>query len=393
MIDDPNGAASESNSASEPPERPDGGTNVPKETPASATDEPDASVVVRSGGDGKAGAAPPKTPDSAEAAPRSVTITKLWSKLTKSALAALLVFPIFTAFIGGYAVYLIERNTEQSDKQKEADEKQRLEEEAAANPLIVAVADPLKAMPPQYDFMLVVTDVDALKLGPEPPPAESCPRLFDAAVTAGGKAPTSERYNVTVTGNTEQTVAIVGMRAIAENHRQPSNGALAGCLTRMGNGPVQPSEFAFDLRNSDRADAVLMADNRPAQKQFQDNFQLHVPHNDSVPFTIGVQLPADSVDWHIEADVEVGGNRQTIEINDPSTKQDFHSPGLRTDGYDQTYFGMFGFVLPDTWTTGKLPGFTPGSVIQSLQPPPPEPGAAGPTSQIPSVSAPPTPTR
>lgn len=79
-------------------------------------------------------------PDITEAAPRSLTITTLWSKLTRSALATLLVFPIITGLITGGAVYLVQRNAEQSDKQQEEAEKQRLKEEAAANPLIVAAA-------------------------------------------------------------------------------------------------------------------------------------------------------------------------------------------------------------------------------------------------------------
>ena len=277
-------------------------------------------------------------------------------------LVILILVPIFTAFVGGvlggiivwrftYSQERADQAQDETDKREQAAEQERIRE---SNPLDIRVSSPLVNIPGMYEFALVVTDPDRLELGPEPPLDQSCPQLWSKGTQAGGKPPTWNRYNVTVSGNVPSTVAIVGLCATITKRADPENGALLMCMPiQMGTGAQQGPKLTFDLTSSDQAEAVVTTGTGGPAQQFHDGFQLHVPQNDATNFTIEARLPDASVEWHVEADIVFGDTARTIVINDTANKTDFSSPGLLPTGnYEELILG-WGGVIPGTWSRGN----------------------------------------
>jgi hypothetical protein len=74
----------------------------------------------------------------------------------------------------------------------------------------------------------------------------------------------------------------------------------------------------FELGTADSAPAMRAG---PSQgtgftvKQFADGFTINVAEKESVPLAFEATLPSDSIEWHVEADIVVGGDRRTVVID------------------------------------------------------------------------------
>lgn len=183
---------------------------------------------------------------------------------------------------------------------------------------------------------------DPSRLPPDVGKVKDCDPLQAIARAAGGfQIQTEPRYRVLLRGIAKTGIDIIDIRAKVTRRAPAIDGAL---LTCPGQGAAEPTDLSFNLANSDSAPAQRYDNNSTkVVNQFADGFVISIAENESVSLMIETALPKESIWWHIEADVIVGGHRRTIVVDNEG--KDFYSPGfLGLDQYSKGYAaGAFRF--------------------------------------------------
>ena len=183
---------------------------------------------------------------------------------------------------------------------------------------------------PSGGYSLVVADPSRLPANMAE--VDDCERMWSIGLDAGGVPTWPSARRVLLQGVAKDGVTVLDMRAKITRRSPATDGALLECPSAGGTDPIG---LIFDLSESDSAPAQHIDKNAdPAAEysgqpvnQFADGFVITVAENESVPLMVEATLPADSVEWHIEAEVLVGGQRRTIIIDNEG--KDFFSPGTR----------------------------------------------------------------
>ena len=197
--------------------------------------------------------------------------------------------------------------------------------------------------PTWYDLIVA----DPSRLPTDVGKAKECAQLRAIGLAAGGVQSNFTNHRVLVRGIVKDGVVITDMRAKITKRTPAVDGALLFCPAA---GSMEPIGLAFDLTKSDSAPAQRYDPNSyKTVNQFADGFAISVAENESVPLMVDTTLPKDAVEWHIEADVLVGGVRQTIIIDNEG--KDFYSPGRRQD--NQYRQGHGAGVLRSNWGIDK----------------------------------------
>ncbi|MGH4022964.1 MAG: hypothetical protein ACRDRV_00075 [Pseudonocardiaceae bacterium] len=179
---------------------------------------------------------------------------------------------------------------------------------------------------PQDGYSLVVGDPS--RLPPNMAEVDDCERMWRIGLDAGGVPSSPSARRVLLQGVAKDGVTVLDMRAKITRRSPAADGALLECPSAGGADPVG---LVFDLSESDSAPAQHI--NKDAEysgqlvNQFADGFVITVAEKESVPLMVETTLPADAIEWHIEVDVLVGGQRRTIVIDNEG--KDFFSPGSR----------------------------------------------------------------
>jgi hypothetical protein len=167
-----------------------------------------------------------------------------------------------------------------------------------------------------------------------------CSRLYHIGLAAGGLPSGHLAHRVLLRGIAKDGSVIIDMHAKITKRMPAADGALIiGCPPQ---GELEPIGLTFDLTNSDSAPAQRYDKNlNKTVNQFADGFAISLAENESVSLMIETKLPSDSIDWHIEADILVGGHRRTIVIDNEG--KDFYSPGTRLSNQYREGHGVDGF--------------------------------------------------
>ncbi|MFI6098098.1 hypothetical protein ACIA8G_21270 [Lentzea sp. NPDC051213] len=150
--------------------------------------------------------------------------------------------------------------------------------------------------------------------------AKDCDDLWKVAKAAGAITAGNFGPRVVLQGKATDGVTVIDMRAKITKRQPAADGALLECPPGGG---AEPIELLFDLTGGDTGVAKGPED----ENRFGKGFVINVAQKESVPLNITWSLPNDSIEWYIEADALVGGEKRTIIID--NSGKPFYSPGNR----------------------------------------------------------------
>lgn len=213
--------------------------------------------------------------------------------------------------------------------------------------------EPLDIVVTQYathgpGWSMVVPDPSRLPANIEE--INDCDTLQDVGLAAGGLSISEADQQFLLTGHAQDGVTIRDLRAVVDSRQAPVNGALLECPTA---GEVRPMDVQFTFGDGvDSAEAQIRDPNGRNSEEFNQGLVVDVKQNEPVTFKVATQLPAQSVSWHIEADIRVGGTDRTIRIDNHGN--DFVSGGtIDYNSYDE---GPGGGVFQADWGIDKDAG-------------------------------------
>lgn len=186
-----------------------------------------------------------------------------------------------------------------------------------------------------YGFELFVSDRS--RLPGNISEIDDCPTLWSAGLAAGG----TKVRSVTVPDPivpVNETVTIVAMRAKVTRHVPIPDGVLLGCWPPPGAAAYgsdrEDVKVTFNFRSLNIANSGYVS-----AGQSDKIFPLLLTKSEAPRLFIETSPSVEDIDWHIEADVVIGGEVRTVIINDQG--REFRSPGYRYhDDYQEGHSGI-----------------------------------------------------
>jgi hypothetical protein len=171
--------------------------------------------------------------------------------------------------------------------------------------------------------------------------ATGCDALFVAAKRAGAVDVYQSIHDVLLEGRTFRDVTIVDMRAKVLTRKPALRGAAITCASA---GALDSIGVMFKLDEANPLARKIRPGLQPGEPYFRRGNAISLKSEEVQPLQVVAQISSGYVEWEVEADAIIDGERRTITIN--NSGKPFRLTGARPAGGYARYFEWVWYEQP-----------------------------------------------
>ena len=194
--------------------------------------------------------------------------------------------------------------------------------------------------------------------------ATSCDSLFVAAKRAGAVDVHQSIHDVLLEGRTFRDVTIVDMRAKVLTREPALRGAAITCASA---GAIESIGVMFNLDDETPRARKIRSGLQPGEPYFRRGNAISLTSDEVQPVQVVAQISRGYVEWEIEAEVIIDGDRRTITIN--NSGKPFRLTADRSAGGYSQYFEWVWHEQPSYLYSGDRSKETATAEPAPIKPP------------------------